>query len=605
MIGTTVLHQIHILLPPEDPSESPEVSLRVKEQECLSLLKRCQNMEEFRQAHAQILKWGFFSNPFCASNLVATCALSHWGSMDYACSIFRQIDQPGSFEYNTMIKGYVSDFKMENALLLYYEMLEKEVQSDNFTYPALIKACAWLRAIDESMQIHGHIFKLGFEEDLYVQNSLINMYGKCGKIELSCDVFKQIEHKDIASWSSIIAAHSSLGLWSECVQFFEEMIQDRSYRPEESLLVSVLSACSHLGALDLGRCLHGVLLRNFSELNVTVQTSLIDMYINCGCIEKGFCLFQRMSKKNHFSYSVMISGLAMHGRSMEALEVFSEMLDEGLQPDDVVYVGVLSACSRGGLVKEGLQFFNRMKFEHGIQPTIQHYSCMVDLMGRAGMLNEALEIIRSMPIKPNDVIWRSLLSACKSHHNLNIGETAAKSLSQLNSQNPSDLLMLSNMYARAQRWHDVAAVRTEIGRNRLNQTPGFSLVECKREVYKFVSQDKSHPQSKDIYEMIHQMEWQLKFEGYSPDTSQILIDVDEEEKKERLKAHSQKLAMAFALIHTSQGSPIRIARNVRMCSDCHTYTKFISHIYSREIIVRDRNQFHHFKDGACSCRDYC
>ncbi|KAJ9152340.1 hypothetical protein P3X46_025914 [Hevea brasiliensis] len=600
MIGTTVLHQTHFLL----PQESPDVNLRLKEQECLTLLRRCMHMEEFRQAHAQILKWGFFSNSFCASNLLATCALPDWGSMDYASSIFQQIEEPGTFEFNTMIKGYAKDFNMEKSLFVYCEMLEKGVHSDNFTFPSLLKACAWLKAIKEGMQIHGHIFKIGLESDLYVQNSLINMYGKCGKIQLSSAVFEQVDLKDVASWSAIIAVHTSFGMWCESLKLFKEMGHDRSCRPEESLYVSMLSACSHLGALDFGRCLHGILLRNISELNLTVQTSLTDMYINCGCIEKGLCLFQRMIKKNKFSYSVMISGLAMHGCSKEALEFFSEMLEEGLEPDDVIYVGVLSACSRAGLVEEGLQCFNRMKFEHGIEPTIQHYCCIVDLMGRAGMLNEALEFIRTMPIDPNDIVWRSLLSACKAHHNLKIGEIATKSSVPLILHNPSDLLILSHMYARAKKWEDSAMVRTELACQHLHQTPGFSLVEVKRKIYRFVSQDMSHRESEDIYEMIHQMEWQLKFEGYSPDTSQILLDVDEEEKRQRLKAHSQKLAIAFALIHASQGIPIRITRNLRMCNDCHTYTKSISKIYTREIIVRDRNYFHHFKDGACSCRDY-
>ncbi|KAJ6714753.1 hypothetical protein OIU85_026276 [Salix viminalis] len=602
MIGTPVLQKIHFLSLPECSTQSTGLSLKPKEQECLSLLKRCKNMEEFKQVHARVLKW---ENSFCASNLVAACALSGWGSMDYACSIFRQIDQPGTFEFNTMIRGYVNAMNMENALFLFSEMLERGVESDNFTYPALLKACARLRSVEEGMQIHGYIFKRGLEGDLFVQNSLINMYGKCGKIKLSCSVFEQMDYRDVASWSAIIAAHASLGLWSECLSIFGEMRREGSCRAEESILVSVLSACTHLGDLDLGRCTHVTLLRNIREMNVIVQTSLMDMYVKCGCVEKSLSLFQTMVKKNQLSYSVMISGFAMHGRGVEALQVFSDMLEEGLEPDDFVYLGVLSACNHAGLVDEGLHCFDRMKLEHGIEPTIQHYACIVHLMGRAGMLNEALELIRSMPIKPNEVVWRSLLSASKFHHNLEIGEIAYKSLGELNSSNPGDYVVLSNMYARAKRWEDVAKIRTEMARRGFIQTPGYSLVEVERKIYKFVSQDMSHPQCRGIYEMIHQMEWQLKFEGYSPDTSQVLFDVDEEEKRERLKAHSQKLAMAFALIHTSQGAPIRIARNLRMCNDCHTYTKLISVIYQRKITVRERNRFHHFKDGTCSCGDYC
>lgn len=605
MTGTSVLTQTHLLLSqPKNPAQNTESNFRFNDRGCLSLLKRCDNMEEFKQVHAQILKLGLFWDYFCASNLVATCALTNWGSMEYACSIFRQTEEPGSFEFNTMIRGYVKNINPEAALLLYNEMLERGVESDNFTHLPLLKACSLLGAIQEGKQIHGHVVKVGLEDDVFVQNSLINMYGKCGEIEHARAVFEKMGEKTIASWSAIIGAHASLKLWHECLMLFDVMSNDGRWRAEESTLVSVLSACTHLGALDLGRCIHGILLRSISELNVIVETSLIDMYVKCGWLEKGASLFRNMAKKNRLSFTVMMSGLAIHGHGREALKLFWEMQERGLAPDDVVYVSVLKACSHAGLVNEGLECFNLMQSEHGIEPTVQHYSCMVELMGGAGMLREAYDLIKSMPITPNDVVWRSLLSACKVHLNLELGEAAAENLFRFNSSNPGDYLALSNMYARAQRWDDMARVRRAMAEKGLIQTPGFSLVEAERKVYKFVSQDQSHPQCDRIYDMIHQMEWQLKFEGYIPDTSQVLLDVDEEEKRQRLKYHSQKLAIAFALVHMSEGAPIRITRNLRMCSDCHTYTKFISMIYEREITVRDRNRFHHFKDGTCSCKDY-
>ncbi|KAF8028263.1 hypothetical protein BT93_E1002 [Corymbia citriodora subsp. variegata] len=594
----------HVLIPPRNHQPIPEFHLQLKEQECLSLLKRCKNMEEFKQAHAHILKWGLFWNSFCASNLVATCALSVWGSMAYACSIFHQICEPGTFEFNTMIKGHVKDMNYEEALLVYAAMLERGIEPDNFTFPALLKACALLRALDEGMQIHGQIVKLGLHDDLYVQNSLINLYGKCKKIELSYAVFKNMDQKSVSSWSAIIVANASLGLWNECLMLFGDMNNEGFWRPEESILVNVVCACTHLGALHLGRCVHGSLLRSISSLNVIVQTSLINMYAKCGAIQEAVSLFKKMPDKNQLSYSAAISGLAMHGRGREALELFSEMLREGLKPDAVIYVGVLSACSQCGLVDEGLQFFEQMKSEYEVEPTIQHYGCMVDLLSRAGLLSEAYDLIKNMPMKPNDVVWRSLLSACKVHQNLEIGEIAANELLQSNSKNPGDYLLLSYMYARTRRWEDVSRVRTELAEKGIYQAPGFSSVEVQKKTYRFFSQDVKCPHHDGICDMIHQMEWQLKFEGYVPDTSQVLLDVQEEEKRQRLRGHSQKLAIAFALLNTSRGSPIRITRNLRMCSDCHTYTKYISLIYEREIIVRDRNRFHHFRDGTCSCNDY-
>lgn len=606
MVRATVLHQTHFFIPPEDHSKIPELNdFKLKEQECVSQLKKCNNMEEFKQSHCQILKLGLFWSSFCSSNLATTCALSDWGSMDYALSIFEQIEDPSSFVFNAMIRGHVNDMNLEEAILLYDQMLQMGIEPDNFTYPILLKACARFPRLEEGMQIHGHIFKLGLGDDVFVQNSLINMYGKCGDVKGSCSVFRQIDDRSVASWSAIIAAHASKGMWNECLSFFGELFSsEKCWRVEESILVNVLSSCTHLGDLELGRCTHGYLIRNLSGLNVIVETSLIDMYVKCGSLEKGSSLFERMREKNELSYSVMISGLTAHVRGVEALRVFSEMLEEGFEPDDVVYVGVLKACSHAGLVEEGLEFFNKMRLEHRIPPTIHHYGCLVDLLGQAGRLNETFELVKSMPMEANDVVWRSLVTACRIHQNVELGEYAAKKLLESSANNAGDYLIVSSMYAQAQRWEKVAAIRTEMVGKGLIQTPGFCSVEVKRKLYKFISYDTSQPHCKGINDILYQMEWQLRFEGYSPDTSQVLLDVDEEEKRERLGRHCQKLAIGFALLHTPKGSPIRIVRNLRMCKDCHTYTKLISFIYERRITVKDRNRFHHFQDGTCSCRDY-
>ncbi|KAJ4950073.1 hypothetical protein NE237_026905 [Protea cynaroides] len=601
MIRTPILQQTHLLMAQEDPLQNPDL---LRQQECLSLLQRCKSIEEFKQTHAQFFKLGLDGDPRRSGSLIATCALSNWGSMDYACSIFGRIEEPGTFEFNTIIRGHVKDTDSQAALILYGKMLERGVEPDNFTYPSLLKACAHLSALEEGFQIHGHVFKLGFESDLFVQNSLINMYGKCGQVKHSSRVFEKMDEISVASWSALIASHASLGLWSGCLRLFGDMNSEGCWRANVSTLVSVLSSCTHLGALDLGRCTHGSLLRNISGLNVIVETSLIDMYVKCGSLEKGLAIFHKMPKKNQFAYSAMISGLAIHGRGKEALDVFSDMLEEGLKPDAVIYVGVLSACSHAGLVSEGRQCFTRMRLKHHIEPTILHYGCMIDLLGRAGLLNEAYELIKSMSMEPNDVVWRCLLSACKVHPNLELAEIAGGKLFQLDPHNAGDYVLLSNIYAQAYQWEDMARMRKDLARRGLIQMPGFSTVEVKRKVHKFVSQDKLRPECDAVYEMIHQMEWQLRFEGYIPDTSQVLLDVNEEEKQQRLSGHSQKLAIAFALIHTSKGSTIRIVKNLRMCSDCHKYTKLISKIFERKIFVRDRNRFHHFQDGTCSCRDY-
>ena len=591
----------------DDVNHNPEVnSFRAKEQECLYLLKRCNNIEEFKQVHAKFIKLSLFSSsPFSASSVLATCAHSGWeNSMNYAASIFRGIDDPCTFDYNTMIRGYVNETSFEEALCVYSEMVEEGVEPDNFTYPFVLKACTRLKSVREGKQIHGHVFKLGFEADVFVQNSLINMYGRCGEMTLSSAVFERMESKTAASWSSMVSARAGVGMWSDCLMLFREMCRETGLKAEESGMVSALSACANTGALDLGMSIHAYLLRNINELNIAVKTSLVDMYAKCGCLDKALRIFKKMESRNSLTYSAMISGLALHGEGEAALRMFSEMIEQGIESDHVVYVSVLNACSHSGLIKEGRRVFEDMLKEGKVEPTAEHYGCLVDLLGRAGLLEEALETIQNMAVEQNDVVWRSFLSSCRVHENVELGKVAARELIKLSSHNPGDYLVISNMYAQAQMWEDVARVRTEMANKGLKQTPGFSIVEVKGKTHRFVSQDRFHPQCKKIYKMLHQMEWQLKFEGYTPDVTQVLLNVDEEEKRERLKGHSLKVALAFALLYTPPGSIIRIARNLRMCSDCHTYTKKISMIYEREIVVRDRNRFHLFKGGTCSCKDY-
>ncbi|CAH8359003.1 unnamed protein product [Eruca vesicaria subsp. sativa] len=607
MIKSSPLLQ-SLLASRDDVSHNTEVNnnCRSKEQECLHLLKRCKNIEEFKQVHAKFIKLSLFSSsPFSASSVLSTCAHSGWeNSMNYAASIFRVIDDPCTFDYNTMIRGYVKETSFEEALCVYNEMIQEGIEPDNFTYPFLLKACTRLKSLPEGKQIHGHVFKLGFDADVFVQNSLINMYGRCGEMTLSSTVFDKIESKTAASWSSMVSARAGVGMWSDCLMLFREMCRETGLKAEESGMVSALSACANTGALDLGMSIHGYLLRNISELNIAVQTSLVDMYSKCGCLDKALHIFRKMESRNSLTYSAMISGLALHGEGEAALRMFSEMIKEGIESDHVVYVSVLNACSHSGLVKEGRRVFEEMLREGKVEPTVEHYGCLVDLLGRAGLVEEALETIQNMPIEQTDVVWRSFLSSCRVHQNVELGKVAARELIKLSSHSPGDYLVISNMYAQAQMWDDVARVRTEMANKGLKQTPGFSIVEVKGKTHRFVSQDRFHPQCKEIYKMLHQMEWQLKFEGYTPDVTQILLNVDEEEKRERLKGHSQKVALAFALLYTPPGSIIRIARNLRMCSDCHTYTKKISMIYEREIVVRDRNRFHLFKGGTCSCKDY-
>ncbi|RLN07266.1 hypothetical protein C2845_PM11G29240 [Panicum miliaceum] len=621
MVGGLVLSQAqsHQVATPRTaapaPVPAPALEKRLREQaapcgKAAAAAVWARSVDDVRKAHARHIKMGLDRSPSHARPLLAACALSGWpGGMELAASIFESLDEPEAFDYNTLMRGHVSggrgDRDPSAALRLYADMLEVGVEPDNYTFPFVLKACAQLAALQEGRQLQAHIVKLGFQHDEHVQNSLISFYGKCGEPAMARLAFDrtEAEERTAASWSALLAAYTRARLWGECLESFGAMVRE-GWRPDESAMVSALAACAHLGAYDVGRSIHCALLRNAARLNTIMETSLVDMYAKCGCIEKAVAVFDAMDGKNAWAYSAMVSGLALHGDGRKALLVFNAMVREGHAPDAAVYVGVLNACSRAGLLEDGLRCFDRMRLEHKVAPNAQHYACMVDLMARAGRLGDARALIGSMPTGPTDTAWRSLLNACRIHGDLGLAERALQELRRLGAANAGDYVIVADMHARAKNWDAAAALRTEAVNGGLAPSPGFSAVEVRGEVHRFVSQDMSHPRRRDIYEMLHQMEWQLRFEGYEPDTSEVALAVGEEEKRRVAAAHSQKLAMAFGMLSTPEGAPVRIVTNLRMSKECHAYSALISEIFGREIVVRDRSRFHRFRRGACTCRDH-
>jgi pentatricopeptide repeat protein len=300
----------------------------------------------------------------------------------------------------------------------------------------------------------------------------------------------------------------------------------------------------------------------------------------------------------------MIVGYAMHGCGKEALEVFEKLQHSGTKPNHITLVGVLSACCHSGLVDEGLKYFDRMIRDYDIAPEVEHYCCMVDVLGRAGRLDQALNFINRMPTKPTADVWGSLLGSCRIHKNLELGEHVAEQLFELDPKNAAHYVLLSHIYAEAGRWDGVEKVRKMMRDRRVKKTAGCSWVEINNKMYAFSTGDRSHPWTEEIYAMLDGLSGQMKEAGYVADTNFVSHDVQEEQKQHILCYHSEKLAVAFGVISLPPRTPIRIVKNLRVCGDCHSAIKFISKIVQREIVVRDANRFHHFKDGHCSCGDY-
>ncbi|GMP87674.1 hypothetical protein CsSME_00039948 [Camellia sinensis var. sinensis] len=409
--------------------------------------------------------------------------------------------------------------------------------------------------------------------------------------------------RNVVSCNTLIAGRAQNG-FSEGALDQYNMMKMAGFRPDRITLVSVISSCSELATLGQGQQIHAEAIKTGASTVVGVISSLISMYSRCGCLDESVKAFLEREEVDVVLWTSMIAAYGFHGKGEEAIELFNRMDQVGLDANDVTFLSLLYACSHFGLKDKGLQFFNLMIEKYGLEPQLEHYTCVVDLLGRSGRLEEAEGFIRTMPVKKDAIIWKTLLSACKIHKNADIAKRIAEEVLRLDPQDSAPYVLLSNIQASAKRWQYVSEVRKVTRDRRVQKEPGIGWFEVKNQVHQFCMGDKSHPQSMEIDMYLKEITWEMKLLGYVPDTGSVLHDMDAEEKEHNLAHHSEKFAIAFALMNTPEGVPIRVMKNLCFCSDCHVAIKYISETENREIIVRDASRFHHFKDGKCSCADY-
>ncbi|XVE62773.1 hypothetical protein DITRI_Ditri06bG0146600 [Diplodiscus trichospermus] len=525
------------------------------------------------------------------------------GNLASARLLFDGLNQKSIVSWTAMIAGYIHCNKLEEGVKLFARMIEERTKPNEITLLSLVVECGFVRALELGKQVHAYILRNRICVSLALATALVDMYGKCGEIGNAKAVFDTVKNKDVMTWTAMIAAYAQAHCIDQAFDLFVKM-RDNGVKPNQVTVATMLSLCAEAGALDTGKWIHTYVDRQVVEMDIILKTALLEMYAKCGDIDGAWGLFRESKDKDIGLWNAMMAGFGMHGCGKKALELFSEMEIIGATPNDFTFIGLLHACSHAGLVEEGKLLFEKMVHDFGLVPKIEHYGCMVDLLGRAGLLDEAYETIKSMPIKANTIIWSALLAACKLHKNTVLGEMAARQLVYLEPQNCGYNVSMSNMYAVANRWNDVAEVRKAMKNRGMKKEPGLSSIEANGYVHEFIMGDKEHPQIVKINDMVSEMGMKLKEAGYMADTSDVLQNIDEEEKETALNYHSEKLAMAFGLISTAPGTPIRIVKNLRVCKDCHTATKLLSKIYQRDIIVRDRKRFHHFREGTCSCGDY-
>ncbi|CAN1189462.1 Pentatricopeptide repeat-containing protein At2g33760 [Linum perenne] len=483
-------------------------------------------------------------------------------------------------------------------------MLLCNIPPSNYTFTSVIKSCTSLSSSNNGRIVHGHVLVHGYGIDVYVQSALVAFYCKVGKMSDAAKVFEKMPERGVVAWNSLISGYEQLGLAKEAIELFGKM-RNAGIAPDTTTCVVVLAACAQAGELGLGRWVHDYVCTNGLAMTVVLGTSLVNMYIRCGDVKKAREVFDSMSERNVFSWTAMISGYGVNGYGREALELFRLMKMSGVSPNSVTFVAVLSGCAHAGLVDEGRRLFASMKEEYSLIPGVEHHVSMVDLLGRAGLVREAYKFIQeSVPPNPAPAIWTAMLGACKMHKNFDLGAEVAEHLLAVEPENPGHYVMLSNIYASAGRMDRVEAIRDKMIQKSLSKQVGYSVIEIDGKSYLFSMGDKSHPEANNIFQYLDELMWRCAEAGYVPAPESVMHQLEEEEREYALRYHSEKLAIAFGLLKTSPGSVIRIVKNIRMCEDCHLAIKYISIVTKREIVVRDKLRFHHFKDGSCSCMDY-
>ncbi|WJX17078.1 Pentatricopeptide repeat-containing protein [Trifolium repens] len=598
-----------------------------------------------KQVHGFCVRTGLVDDVFVGNALVDMYAKC--GKMRDADKVFERMRFKDVVTWNAMVTGYSQIGRFEDALSLFGKMREEKIELDVVTWSSvisgyaqkglgreamdvfremcgcgcrpnvvtlvsLLSGCASVGALLHGKETHCYAIKFILKgehdgDDLMVINALIDMYAKCKSLEVARAMFDEIcpKDRDVVTWTVMIGGYAQHGDANHALQLFSEMFKiDNCIVPNDFTISCVLMASARLAALRFGRQIHAYVLRR-SRIDsdvLFVANCLIDMYSKSGDVDTAQVVFDNMSRRNTVSWTTLLTGYGMHGRGEDALRVFDEMRKVALVPDGITFLVVLYACSHSGMADHGINLFYRMSKDFGVEPGAEHYACMVDLLGRAGRLGDAMRLINDMSMKPPPVVWVALLSACRIHSNVELGEFAAKKLSELEADNDGTYTLLSNIYANARRWKDVARIRYLMKRTGIKKRPGCSWVQGKKGLETFYVGDRTHSQSQQIYETLADLIRRINAIGYVPETSFALHDVDDEEKGDLLSEHSEKLALAYAILTLPPGAPIRITKNLRICGDCHSAITYISMIIEHEIILRDSSRFHHFKNGSCSCK---
>ncbi|XP_010499119.1 PREDICTED: pentatricopeptide repeat-containing protein At1g25360-like [Camelina sativa] len=536
--------------------------------------------------------------------------------------------------YNAMISGYVNRGLYQEALEMVRSMVSSGIELDEFTYPSVIRACATAGLLQLGKQVHAYVLR---REDFsfHFDNSLVSLYYKCGKFDEARAIFEKMPAKDLVSWNALLSGYVSSGNIGEAKLIFKEMKEKNiltwmimisglaengfgeeglklftctkreGFEPCDYAFSGAIKSCAVLGAYCNGQQFHAQLVKIGFDSSLSAGNALITMYAKCGVVEEARQVFRIMPCLDSVSWNALIAALGQHGHGSEAVDVYEEMLKEGIRPDRITLLTVLTACSHAGLVEQGRKYFDSMETIYCIPPGADHYARLIDLLCRSGKFSDAESVIKSLPFEPSAEIWEALLSGCRVHGNMELGIIAADKLFDLIPEHDGTYMLLSNMYAATGKWEEAARVRKLMRDRGVKKEVACSWIEVETQVHTFLVDDTSHPEAEAVYNYLQELGKEMRRLGFVPDTSFVLHDIESDgHKEDMLTTHSEKIAVAFGLMKLPPGTTIRVFKNLRTCGDCHNFFRFLSWVVQRDIILRDRKRFHHFRNGDCSCKNF-
>ncbi|XP_068666797.1 pentatricopeptide repeat-containing protein At4g01030, mitochondrial-like [Aristolochia californica] len=502
----------------------------------------------------------------------------------------------------SLVDMYIKKGKLAKAQLVFDNMKNR----NSFVWNSLISGYAYSGLVKKAQELLNEMEQEGLRPDLHTWNNLILGHAILGLNKQALSLIHHLDRvslsPDVASWTALISGCCQKGNYLDSLKFYV-LMQKAGIKPNSSTIASLLQACAGLASLDKGLELHCFVIKYGFDSDVYVATALIDMYCKSGNLNSAYHIFKKNRNINLASWNAMLMGLAAHGQGEEAISLFSEMGRLGLRPDAITFTALLSACMYSGLIGEGWKHFDSMKSDYSLVPTLQHYSCMVHLIGQNGYLDEAWDLIRTMELEPDASVWGALLGACRVHKNLELAEIAAKHLFKLEPYKKGNYMVMMNLYAMKGRWGDAEIMNDLVNVLGVKNMGGWCWIQINRTVHVFSAEGRPHPDIAEIYFELYQMILEMKKLGYVPDTDCVLETLDEEEKEKLLLSHPEKLAITFGLIKTGRSQPIKVIKNARVCKDCHTAAKYMSQISGREIVLKEGVRFHHFINGKCSCNE--